>query len=176
MLGVAGVKVRNARQAADLLRGKNAAGLRVLTTTKIEISADAARIPVGIDGESVSMSTPVTCTISPSALRVWVPRDRPGVPAPKPPVNWARLRHLAGVHRERAEVTAMRAALDRATDMGDVVRRAGELSAQTMIFDVEPLVAYWDGGQEALDQGISRVLSEVAVLPAVRVVCFATNS
>ena len=104
MLGVAGVKVRNARQAVDLLRGKKAAGLRVLTTKKIEISADAAQIPVGIDGEAVSMSTPVTCTISPSALRVWVPRDRPGVPAPKPPVNWARLRHLAGVRRERAEV------------------------------------------------------------------------
>ena len=106
ILGVAGVKIRSARQAADLLRGKNAAGLRVLTTTKIEISADAAQIPVGIDGESVSMSTPVTCTISPAALRVWVPRDRPGVPAPKPPVNWARLRQLAGVHRERAEVAA----------------------------------------------------------------------
>ena len=104
VLGVAGVKIRSARQAVDLLRGKNAVGLRVLTTKKIEISADAAQIPVGIDGESVSMSTPVTCTISPSALRVWVPRDRPGVPAPKPAVNWARLRQLAGVHREHAEV------------------------------------------------------------------------
>jgi hypothetical protein len=70
----------------------------------------------------------------------------------------------------------VRATFDRATDMGDVVRRAGELSAQTMIFDVEPLVAYWDGGQEALDQGIARVLSEVAVLSTVQVVCFATNS
>ena len=60
--------------------------------------------------------------------------------------------------------------------MGDVLRQAGELSARTMIFDVEPLVAYWDGGQEALDQGITRVLSEVTVLPAVQVVCFATNS
>ncbi len=106
VLGVAGVKVRSARQAADLIRGKNAAGLRVLTTTKIQVSADAAQIPVGVDGEAVSMSTPVTCTISPAALRVWVPRDRPGVPAPKPPVNWARLRHLAGVRRERAEVAA----------------------------------------------------------------------
>ena len=106
ILGVAGVKIRSARQAADLIRGKNAAGLRVLTTTKIQISADAAQIPVGVDGESVSMSTPVTCTISPAALRVWVPRDRPGVPAPKPPVNWARLRELAGVRRERAEVAA----------------------------------------------------------------------
>ncbi len=104
ILGVAGVKVRSARQAVDLLRGRKAVGLRVLTTKKIEISADAAEIPVGVDGEAVSMSTPVTCTISPSALRVWVPRDRPGIPAPKPPVNWARLRQLAGVHRERAEV------------------------------------------------------------------------
>ena len=105
VLGVVGVKVRSARQAVDLLRGRRAAGLRVLTAKKIEISADAAQIPVGIDGEAVSMPTPVTCTISPSALRVWVPRDRPGVPAPKPPVNWARLRHLAGVRRERAEAT-----------------------------------------------------------------------
>ena len=106
MLGVVGVKVRSARQAADLLRGRKAAGLRVLTTKKIEVSADTAQIPVGIDGEAVSLPTPVTCTISPSALRVWVPRDRPGVPAPKPPVNWARLRHLAGVHRERAEIAS----------------------------------------------------------------------
>jgi len=42
------------------------------------------------------MSTPVICTVSAGALRVWVPRDRPGVPAPTPPVSWARLRRLAG--------------------------------------------------------------------------------
>jgi diacylglycerol kinase family enzyme len=104
ILGVVGVKVHSAGQAVDLLRGRRAAGLKVLTTKKIEISADAAQIPVGVDGEAVSMPTPVTCTISPSALRVWVPKDRPGVPAPKPPVNWARLRHLAGVRRDRAEI------------------------------------------------------------------------
>ncbi len=103
VLGVVGVKVSSARQAAGLLRGRHAAGLSVLTTKEIEISADAAQIPVGIDGEAVTMSTPVTCTISPSALRVWVPANRPGVPAPKPPVNWARLRHLAAVRRERPE-------------------------------------------------------------------------
>ena len=104
MLGVVAVKVHSARQAADLVRGRHAAGLSVLTAKEVQISADAAHIPVGIDGEAVSMSTPVTCTISPAALRVWVPRDRPGVPAPKPPVNWARLWHLAGIRRERAEV------------------------------------------------------------------------
>jgi predicted HAD superfamily phosphohydrolase YqeG len=45
-----------------------------------------------------------------------------------------------------------------------------------VIFDVEPLVAYWDGDREALDQGIARVFSEVSALPALQVLCFATNS
>jgi predicted HAD superfamily phosphohydrolase YqeG len=64
----------------------------------------------------------------------------------------------------------------RAAGLDDVLRQAAELSARTMIFDIEPLVAYWDGGQGALDQGVARILSEVAVLPALEVVCFATNS
>ena len=70
----------------------------------------------------------------------------------------------------------MRAAFLQASGLDDVVRQAGELSARTMVFDVEPLVAYWNGGQEALDRGVARVLSEVAAVPAVQVVCFATNS
>ena len=106
LLGVIGVKVRNVQQAIDLLRGRRAVGVRVLRTKKIEITADAPQIPVGVDGEALSMSTPVVCTISPGALRVWVPRDRPGVVPPKPPINWARLWHLAGIHRKRAEVAA----------------------------------------------------------------------
>jgi diacylglycerol kinase family enzyme len=106
LLGVIGVKVRNVQQAVDLLRGRRAVGVRVLNTKKIEITADAPQIPVGVDGEALSMSTPVVCTISPGALRVWVPRDRPGVVPPKPPINWARLWHLAGIHRKRAEVAA----------------------------------------------------------------------
>jgi diacylglycerol kinase family enzyme len=102
-LGVVGVTVSSALQAAGLLRGRHAAGLKVLTTKQIKITADTPQIPVGVDGESIMMSTPVTCTISPGALRVWVPRDRPGVPRPKPPVNWARLRQLASTRRERPE-------------------------------------------------------------------------
>ena len=97
VLGVIGVTVANARQAVGLLRGKHATGLSVLTTKQIEITADAPQIPVGVDGESILMSTPVSCVVSPRALRVWVPRDRPGVPAPKPPKDWARLRYLAGI-------------------------------------------------------------------------------
>ncbi len=103
ILGVVGVTVSSAGQAVGLLRGRHAAGLKVLTTKQIKITADTPQIPVGVDGESIVMSTPVICTISPGALRVWVPRDRPGVPAPKPPVNWAALRHLAGTRRERPE-------------------------------------------------------------------------
>ena len=101
-----GVTVSSAAQAAGLLRGRHAAGLSVLTAKKIEITADAAQIPVGIDGEAVSMQVPVTCTISPRALRVWVPRDRPGVPKPKPVMDWAALLRLAGIRREHAEVAA----------------------------------------------------------------------
>src|SRR5580658_5709674 len=106
VLGVVGVTVANARQAAGLLRGRHATGLSVLATEKIEISADVPQIPVGVDGESILMSTPVTCTISPGALRVWVPRNRPGVPAPKPPRDWARLRTLAHFGN-RAKVTPL---------------------------------------------------------------------
>ncbi|HEV2536196.1 MAG TPA: diacylglycerol kinase family protein [Streptosporangiaceae bacterium] len=99
ILGVVGVKVHSGRQAAGLLRGRHATGLKVLSTKQIEITADAPQIPVGVDGEAVLMSTPVVCAISPGALRVWVPRDRPGVTPSKPPVNWSRLRHLASFTR-----------------------------------------------------------------------------
>jgi hypothetical protein len=64
----------------------------------------------------------------------------------------------------------MRAAFERATELGDVVRQARALSARTLIFDVEPLVAYWDSDQEALDQGIARVHGEIAMMTAEQVV------
>jgi predicted HAD superfamily phosphohydrolase YqeG len=70
----------------------------------------------------------------------------------------------------------VRAALTQAAGLDDAVRQAEELSVRTMVFDVEPLVAYWDSGQDALDQGVARVLSEVVAVPTVQVVCFATNS
>jgi diacylglycerol kinase family enzyme len=95
LLGVVSVSVGSARQAAGLLRGRHATGLVVLTAKRIEISTDGPRLPVGIDGEAVTLPAPVVCTILPGALRVWVPRDRPGVPPPKPAVSWARLRRLA---------------------------------------------------------------------------------
>lgn len=70
----------------------------------------------------------------------------------------------------------MRAGYERAASLGDVSRQVRALSARTMILDVEPLVAYWDSGRAELDQGIARVLGEVAAVPGLQVVCFATNS
>jgi hypothetical protein len=61
-------------------------------------------------------------------------------------------------------------------ELDEVLRRVRELSARTVIFDVEPLVAYWDTGQEALDRGVALVVSRAAALPGVQVLCFATNS
>jgi diacylglycerol kinase family enzyme len=103
-LGVIGVTVGSARQAVDLLRGRHGTEVTVLTANKIEITADVPEIPVGVDGEALSVPVPVICTVRPRALRVWVPRDRPGIPAPKAQMNWTRLRHLAGFGRVPAEV------------------------------------------------------------------------
>jgi diacylglycerol kinase family enzyme len=96
VLGVVGVKIENAAQAAGLLRAaQRSRHLTTLTAREVIIDADQPRIPVGIDGESVLMPTPVRCTIRPLALRVQVPRSRPGVPEPRPPMDWALLRRQA---------------------------------------------------------------------------------
>ena len=94
-LGVVGVQVDSVQQAVGLLRGRRARGLRLLTATKVEITADASQVAVGIDGEAVTMPTPVLCTVRPAALRVRVPRHRPGASPQAVPMDWARLAHLA---------------------------------------------------------------------------------
>jgi diacylglycerol kinase family enzyme len=100
-LGVVAVKVGTARQAVDLLRGRHSAGLRVLTARAVVVTSESDRIPAGIDGEAVSLPAPVHCAILPGALRVRVPRDRPGVPPPKPAISLPRLRRLASWQRRR---------------------------------------------------------------------------
>ena len=77
-LGMFAVTVTSAAQAAGLLRGRNSRGLTTLAGREVVIDADAAQIPVGVDGEALLVDTPVRCTIRPAALRVRVPRDRPG--------------------------------------------------------------------------------------------------
>jgi len=94
-LGVVAVTVDSALQAIQLLRRTRGQGLSVLTAEEVVVEADVPEIPVGIDGETVMMPTPVRCAIRPRALRVQVPRDRPGVRPPKPAVDWPTLRKLA---------------------------------------------------------------------------------
>ncbi len=94
-LGIMAVKVSSARQAAGLLRGTRSAGLSVLTAPEVTVDANATQVPVGIDGEAVSLPTPVQCSIRPAALRVRVPRHRPGVSPPKARLSWTQLRRLA---------------------------------------------------------------------------------
>ncbi|WP_318210483.1 diacylglycerol/lipid kinase family protein [Streptomyces sp. SJL17-1] len=131
-LGVLGIRVEGAAEAADLaVRGSQSTGLTVTTARRVEVTASvtdeadtsgsgtggsgaggsgtggsgtggsgtggsrADEIPVAVDGEALRMTTPVVCTLRPRALRVLVPRDRPGVVAPAPPVDWRRLVDLA---------------------------------------------------------------------------------
>jgi len=70
----------------------------------------------------------------------------------------------------------MPAAYERHADLAGVLARARALSVRTMIFDVEPLVAWWDSGQESLDHGIAAIVSELGQVPELRVLVFATNS
>ena len=95
VLGVVAVSVANARQAVGLLRRNHRRGLTRLTGAEVVVDADHAEIPVGIDGEAIIMPTPVRCTTTPKALRVRVPRNRPGVPPARPAIDWVRLRRLA---------------------------------------------------------------------------------
>ena len=107
-LGVVAVRVDSARQAIGLIRRGHGKGLTVLTAGEVTVDADASQIPVGIDGETILLPAPVRCTIRPRALRVIVPRQRPGVPASKATLEWPRLRQLASfrAHPEGEPVPA----------------------------------------------------------------------
>jgi diacylglycerol kinase family enzyme len=94
-LGMFAITVTSAVQAAGLVRGTQSRGLTRLARREVVVDADASEIPVGVDGEALLLDTPVRCTLRPAALRVRVPRHRPGVPDPKPIMDWKRLRQMA---------------------------------------------------------------------------------
>ncbi|MGW5570515.1 diacylglycerol kinase family protein [Nocardia thailandica] len=94
-LGAVTLSVSGTRDAIGLIRGAHSTGLIQATAPEVVVDAAAARIPVGVDGESLQLDTPVRCVIEPGALRVRVPRSRPGTRAAAPRVDWTRLRELA---------------------------------------------------------------------------------
>lgn len=95
-LGIIGVSVRSTRQAIGLLRRTSRHGLTRAESPEVTVTADTESISVGVDGEALTMTVPVRCQSMPGALRVRVPRHRPGVPSPRPRLDWVRLRQLAG--------------------------------------------------------------------------------
>ncbi|GAA3234561.1 diacylglycerol/lipid kinase family protein [Dactylosporangium siamense] len=94
VLGVLAVSANGASDAVRLLRGDRSKGLTRCTTDEAVVDADTPWIPAGVDGEPARLSTPVRCRIRPGALRVRVPRNRPGR-GPRPPLDWRRLGRLA---------------------------------------------------------------------------------
>jgi diacylglycerol kinase family enzyme len=95
VLGVLAITVSGAASAAMLVRRRRSKALTLASAGEAVIDADASSIPVGIDGEAVSMPVPVRCAIQAGALRVRVPRYRPAGHAPRPTMDWTRLRRLA---------------------------------------------------------------------------------
>ncbi|AGS69557.1 diacylglycerol kinase family protein [Streptomyces collinus] len=96
LLGVVCVRVDDTAQAARLVRGDRSPGLTRLTAREVVVAGGAdGTLAAGIDGEHVTLPAPVVCRIAPGALRVRVPRDRPGHPSGGPPVDWPELTRLA---------------------------------------------------------------------------------
>jgi diacylglycerol kinase family enzyme len=94
-LGFIAVEVGSAGQAIGLMRRGSGRGLTFGTAKEVVVDADTPEVPVGIDGETIMMPAPVRCSIRPGVLRVLVPKDRPGVPPPKPSLDWPTLWRLA---------------------------------------------------------------------------------
>jgi len=95
LLGVIAVTVASAAQAVGLIRRGHGGGLTILSGTEVTVEAERQEIPVGIDGETIMMPTPVRCAVLPRALRVVLPRTRPGTPPVRPPFSWRGLVHAA---------------------------------------------------------------------------------
>ncbi|MGY1660877.1 diacylglycerol/lipid kinase family protein [Geodermatophilus sp. SYSU D00705] len=95
VLGVIAVRVDTARQAVGLLQGAHQRGVQGTEAAEVVVTADVPEVPVGIDGETVRLSTPVRCTVRPGALRVRLPRERPGIRPPRGRLQWAALWNLA---------------------------------------------------------------------------------
>lgn len=107
LLGVLGVRVANTAQAARLVRGARSGSVMRLRADEVVVDADTADIAVGIDGEHVMLPTPVVCRIAPGALRLRVPRHRPGRPLTGAPADWHRVARLArGRERRRGAAVA----------------------------------------------------------------------
>jgi hypothetical protein len=112
---VIAVRVDSARQAVGLLNAAHTRVLQRAVAPEVVVHADTPEIPVGIDGETVQLTTPVRCTVRPGVLRVRLPRERPGIRPPRGRLDWATLWSLAIGRSPGAPVVRLR---DRPTPLG----------------------------------------------------------
>jgi diacylglycerol kinase family enzyme len=95
VLGVIAVRVDSTRQAIGLLNGASMQGVQWSEAREVLVTSDDGSLPVGIDGETVRLETPVRCTSRPGALRVRLPRTRPGIRPPRARLDWPAVWRLA---------------------------------------------------------------------------------
>jgi diacylglycerol kinase family enzyme len=94
------IHVRSAAEAAALFAERRRAledpgfGLWRWSATEVTIESSQGSIPAGVDGETMELPSPVICSIRPGALRVLLPRQRPGVPPPRRRVHWSDIPRL----------------------------------------------------------------------------------
>lgn len=87
LLGVLAARAETPAETAARLRSGQTHGLTHLATPDdVVVDADVPVVPVGLDGEAVTLPVPVRCRINHQTLRVRVPRHRPAAaPAGQPP-------------------------------------------------------------------------------------------
>jgi diacylglycerol kinase family enzyme len=73
--------------------GPQGEGLTTWSAARITLHGTTAAVAAGVDGEAVRLRLPVTCEIRPRALRVLLPRDRPGIP--REPIPRPLAEHVA---------------------------------------------------------------------------------
>src|SRR5262249_36544568 len=70
----------------------------------------------------------------------------------------------------------MRTSYERINEPEHMLNRIAKLRPRTIIFDVEPPVAFWDTDAATLDRGIASVLERLRDQASIEAVVFATNA
>ncbi len=70
----------------------------------------------------------------------------------------------------------MRVAYLEHREVGGIVDHLREAAPRTVVFDVEPLIAYWDTHTATLDQGIAQCLEMLTAVRGLEAIVFSTNS
>lgn len=101
VLGVVVTEVASATDAAELVRIAATGspdrfhGWHQWDAPELEVRSRSGQIEAGVDGEALVLESPLRFRIWPGAVRVRLPRERPGPPSPKVRFNRTTLVRLA---------------------------------------------------------------------------------